>query len=451
MEKVLNNYAKLRSHFKVTFYLALPIIIGQLGQVLMGVVDMVMVGKVSKEAVSAVGVSNAVFFLLVIFGIGASTAIPALVSIALAKKDLKTTSGLLKGSFVVAIGFGLIIQVLILFARDQFHWMKQALDVEILAQSYLYIISFSVVPMLLFLCLKQFADGLSQTLPAMIITLAAVLLNVILNWIFIYGNLGAPKLGLDGAGIATLITRISMFLAIWLYIYKSKKIKPYIVELSDKTIIAVKQILQIGVPSGVQYFFEVAAFAVAAIIAGWIGINESASHQIAINLASITYMVATGISAAGAIRVGAAYGAKDYSLVVKAGTTALIMAVVFMFVCGIGFMTFRFALAELYVNTKEVIEITAGLLIIAALFQISDGIQCIALGLLRGLTDVKIPMFITLGAYWIVGMPLGYVLGFYTSLSVVGIWIGLSVGLTLSAVALTYRFYYLAWRKPKTS
>lgn len=162
-------------------------------------------------------------------------------------------------------------------------------------------------------------------------------------------------------------------------------------------------------------------------------------------------MVATGISAAGAIRVGAAYGAKDYSLVVKAGTTALIMAVVFMFVCGIGFMTFRFALAELYVNTKEVIEITAGLLIIAALFQISDGIQCIALGLLRGLTDVKIPMFITLGAYWIVGMPLGYVLGFYTSLSVVGIWIGLSVGLTLSAVALTYRFYYLAWRKPKTS
>jgi MATE family multidrug resistance protein len=201
-----------------------------------------------------------------------------------------------------------------------------------------------------------------------------------------------------------------------------------------------KKIFQIGLPSGFQYFFEVGAFAFAAIMIGWIGEYELAAHQVAINIASITYMIATGLSAGGSIAVGDALGRRNRQDIIRSGYSAMIMATAFMGVCAIIFSLFSNWIVALYINESHVAEMATGLLIIAAFFQLSDGIQCVGLGILRGIGDTKIPTVITIIAYWVIGIPIGYYLGFKTGLSLYGIWISLSIGLSFSALLLTFRF-----------
>lgn len=439
-------FEKYRYHLLATLGLATPIFAGQLGQVLMGVADTAMVGRVSKEALAAAGASNAVFFVITVFGIGLSTAVSPLAATALAKKDKASLKGILVAALIASVLISIILQLVLILATSKFELLKQAPEVGALAVSYLKIVSFSIMPLVVFLCAKQFSDGLGQTLVPMLITLVAVPLNVFLNWLFIFGNWGFEAMGLDGAGYATLLTRVLMMLSLLIYLVKGPKISGFIQGQAKGINIQFWRTLKLGIPSGFQYFFEIAAFGGAAIMAGWIGTTEQAAHNIAINLASLTYMGATGISAAGGIRVGTAAGRKNKIRLQRAGFSAIGLGIIWMSLSALLFVLFRYQLAALYTNNQEVFIISVKLLAIAAIFQLSDGIQCIALGILRGLQDVQTPMLITFFAYWVIGLPLGYLLGFKTSMGVEGIWVALLMALTASAILLTARFYYLSKR-----
>jgi MATE family multidrug resistance protein len=304
-------------------------------------------------------------------------------------------------------------------------------------------------PFMIFQTFKQFAEGLSQTKQAMYVTIFCNLVNVFLNWVLIYGKLGAPELGLNGAGIATLISRVLMPIMMGWYVIRSKRYRIFNLQFGIKKLrfFMVNRILKIGVPTGFQYIFEVSAFSAAAIMMGWIGVNALAGHQIAINLASISYMMAAGLSTAGMIRVSNQIGKGNQKSMREAGMVVFGMVLAFMFTSAVLFVVFRYTLPTFYIDNTEVIQISASLLVIAGLFQLSDGVQVVGLGVLRGMEDVKFPTIITLIAYWVLGLPLGYYLAFELEMGAQGIWYGLLIGLSITAVVLFFRFNALS-KKP---
>jgi MATE family multidrug resistance protein len=295
---------------------------------------------------------------------------------------------------------------------------------------------------MLFQTYRQFVEGLSDTKSPMYIAIIANLVNIVGNYALIFGHFGLPALGLEGAGYATLITRSFMGIGMMLIVLKSKKYLQFDPSLNFKSINLpiIKKIIKIGFPSGLTYSLEVSAFAFAALMVGWLGSNQLAAHQIAINLASISYMVVLGISAASTIKVGNAMGANNQHDAKLAGYSALLLGTLFMFCTGLIFVTLNNFLPTLYISDPEVIGFASSLLLIAALFQLSDGVQAVGLGILKGLTDVKIPMIITLFAYWIIGLPIGYILGFVFEFNIMGIWLGLFIGLTIAAIMFVSRF-----------
>jgi MATE family multidrug resistance protein len=433
---------QLKLHIVNTFKLAYPVIIGQLGIIMMGVVDSLMVGKLGAAPLAAASLGNGMTFLILIIGIGMSFAVTPLVAIAVGAGKFEDCGIYFRQSLLVNTVFSILISLLIFFGADLIQYFDQPLEVQIQAVSYMKILGLSSLPLLLFQTYKQFIEGLSVMRPAMIITLLANIVNAFVNWVLIFGNLGFPALELDGAGWATFASRVFMALALMGFVMNNKFFKQYDVSFHFKSINTkvIKKILSLGLPSGLQYFFEVGAFSFAVIMVGWLGTNQLAAHQIAISLASISFMAVLGISVAGSIRVGNAVGMKNIDETRRAGFTALLLGAAIMFVSGLVFITFKNFLPTLYLNDEVVISYASSLLIIAALFQLSDGIQAVGIGILRGLTDVKIPTAITFIAYWIVGLPIGYLLGFNFELGVQGVWIGLLLGLTTSAILLTLRF-----------
>jgi MATE family multidrug resistance protein len=432
----------LKKHIVSTFQLAYPVIIGQLGIIMMGVVDSLMVGKLGAAPLAASSLGGSSAFIVLIIGIGVTYAVTPLVAIAVGAGKFEDCGIYFRQSLLVNTILSIIIVVIIYFAADLIQYFDQPEEVQDQAVDYMRIIGFSSIPLLLYQTYKQFIEGLSVMRPAMIITLIANLVNVIANWLLIYGNLGFPSLGLNGAGWATFASRAFMALALMGFVMNNKFFKKYDVSFHFKSINwpVIKKILSLGLPSGIQYFFEVGAFAFAVVMVGWLGTAQLAAHQIAINLASISFMAVLGISVAGSIRVGNAVGMKDVAETRRAGFTATLLGASIMFGAGVIFILFRNFLPTLYVNDEVVISYASSLLVIAALFQISDGTQAVGIGILRGLTDVKLPTAITFIAYWIVGLPVGYLLGFTFKLGVQGVWIGLLLGLTTSAILLTLRF-----------
>ncbi len=432
----------IKKHIVSTVQLAYPVIIGQLGIIMMGVVDSLMVGKLGAAPLAAAALGNSLTFIVLIIGIGVSMAVTPLVAIAVGAHKFEDCGIYFRQSLLVNTIFSILLAVLIFFAADLIQYFDQPLDVQFQAGSYMRILGFSSLPLMLFQTYKQFIEGLSIMRPAMIIALLANIINAFTNWLLIFGNWGFPELGLDGAGWATFASRGFMAAAIMLFVMNTKFFRQYDVSFHFKSInwSVIKKILSLGLPSGFQYFFEVGAFSFAVVMVGWLGTVQQAAHQIAINLASISFMAVLGISVAGSIRVGNAVGKKDIEGTRQAGFTASLLGAAVMTFAGIIFVLLRDFLPTLYVSDETVISYASSLLIIAALFQISDGMQAVGIGILRGLTDVKIPTAITFIAYWIVGLPVGYLLGFNFELGVQGVWIGLLLGLTTSAILLTLRF-----------
>ena len=431
-----------KEHLLNTLNLAYPVIIGQLGFIMMGVVDSLMVGSLGPAPLAAASLGNSLTIIIFIVGIGISFAVTPLVAISIGAKKYSECGIYFRQSLLVNLTVGLILTIIVVAGSELIIYFDQPLEVTMLAKSYTKILGLGGIPLMLFQTYKQFIEGLSVMKPAMIIAILANFVNAFVNWILIFGKFGFPSLGLEGAGWATFSSRVFMAIVLMIYVMNRSKFKQYDVSFHFRNINVpvIKKILSLGLPSGSQYFFEVGAFSFAVVMVGWLGTKQQAAHQIAINLASISFMAVLGISVAGSIRVGNAVGMRDISETRRAGFTASLLGASVMLVSGLIFILFRNFLPTLYINDQEVISYASSLLIIAALFQLSDGTQAVGIGILRGLTDVKIPTAITFIAYWIVGLPVGYLLGFTFGLNVQGIWIGLLLGLTTSAILLTLRF-----------
>lgn len=445
------NYFRLyRQDISQTVRLAIPIIIAQLGVVLMGVTDTIMIGRMLGAAyLGPAGLSNSVTFLIGSIGVGGLSIVSALVSRAKGEGSHNEISRIFRAGVNVGLILSLVLSLINVLVIWKFEVFGQTEFITEISKPYMLVLTLSNFPLLLFVAMRQLCDGLSNPKVPMIITISALFLNGVVNYLLI------KNIGFNGAAIGTLISRIYMFVAMVVFIKNDHFFKPYIKKLNDQISIRplIIKILKLGVPGGFQFFFEIAAFSLAVIMVGWLGEDQLAAHEVAINLASVTYMMATGIGAAGSIRVGAALGRNDLNGIYRAGSTAFGVVAVFMGLCCMLFLFANNELVGLYVrDDQEVARIAAGLMIIAAFFQLSDGIQVVGLGTLRGIADVNMPTIITLFAYWILALPLSYLLAFHFGMNVTGVWIGLLIGLSVSAVLLTTRFYMKmkSYRKAKT-
>lgn len=435
-----------QQHFSRTFTLAFPVILSQLGQVFVGVADSVMVGQLGALPLAAASLANSIFFVLMMFGMGVSMGVTPLVSAADGNGRIIRIGKLFRHGLWINIFTACLLSGVIYGVSRLLESLGQPLEVVTASLPYLMIITASLVPYMIFQTFKQFAEGLSQTKQAMLITIFSNVVNVFLNWVLIFGHLGFPAMGLLGAGWATLISRVMMAFLMGGYVLFSGRYARYALRVSPArlSIPMLSKILTIGLPTGFQFIFEVSAFGSATIMMGWLGVNALASHQIALNLASISYMMAAGLGTAGMIRVSNQIGKNDFKSMREAGWVAVMMVLVLMSISAVIFIGFRMSLPGLYVDDPEVIQLAASLLVIAGMFQLSDGVQVVGLGILRGMEDVKFPTLLTFIAYWVVGLPLGYVLAFELNWGEQGIWYGLLIGLTLTASLLVVRFYRLS-------
>jgi len=428
---------------KRTLHLAFPIILGEVAQMMLGIIDTAMVGAVGYKQLAAAALVMSVINIPYVFGIGITISVSQMVSMAHGRRDGKLVSHYLFNGFWLCAISALVISLAIELSKNILFHLGQDAEVARLALPYLQIMGWSVIPMLLFLSLKQFTDGLEFTKTAMILSLSALPLNAFLNWLFIYGNWGFPRMELMGAGLGTLITRIFIFVVLALIILYHRIFKRYIAvrskvwKLKRQTI---KELLHIGIPSSFQITMEAGAFAISGILIGTIGAVEQAAHQIALSLASLTFMVSMGLSQAGSIRVSNAFGRNDKVAIRQIGTSTIFMALIYGSFCALIFILFRHQLPFVFNDDHEVVLMAAYLLLFAALFQISDSTQAVSAGLLRGIKDVKIPTVFVLIAYWAIGIPVGCLLAFYFKMGAAGIWTGFIAGLTFSALFLSFRF-----------
>lgn len=416
--------------------------LGQLGHVLVGLADSIMIGQLGTVQLAASALAHSIFIVPMVFGIGMAMGMTTPIANADGEGNKTKAGGYLRHGMVVNSVTALIIFILVLIFSAFTGMLGQEPGVVSLADPFLLIITSSIFPLMVFLTFKQFAEGLSDMKIAMYISLGANLLNILFNYLLIFGKWGFPELGLNGAGYATVFARIIMAVLMWLYVFRSKKFKEYILHYRLKIWKRnyFRKLLHIGIPSGLQFIFEISAFALAAIIVGQINAESLAAHQIAISLAALSYMMATGIGAAAAVRVGNQLGAGDYHTMRNAGRSCFALTLAFMALCGIIFFAGRNFFPTFYTDDLYVIQIASQLLIIAVVFQLSDGTQAVALGALRGMSEVKIPTLITFVSYWILGLLPAYLMGIVWDMGPQGVWYGLALGLTAAAVLLYWRF-----------
>ena len=455
MIKVLNNFSKYTREFKYNLKLAFPVMIGMLGHTFVQFIDNIMVGQLGTAELAAISLGNSFVFIAMSIGIGFSSAITPLVAEADGAKKDDDISRIFEHSFMICLILGIVLFLSVFLNRNLLYSMNQPLEVVELASPYLFWVSMSLITIVTFQSFRQFADGLSFTRAAMYSTLVGNAINVILNFFLIFGFWIFPKLGVEGAAIGTLISRICMLTFIIFYLKLHKKLSKYIKKFfpSKVEIKRVKKILYLGLPSALHSLFEVAFFVSAVWMSGFIGKNSQAANQIALNLSSMTYMVALGVGVAAMIRVGNQRGMMNFKKLREVALSTLFLIIIIdIFFCLI-FLTFNDSLPLLYLDpsnpssfsdVSEVLKIASNLLIIAGVFQLFDGIQAVVLGALRGMQDVTKPAIIIFFSYGILGFPISYTLGFYTSLEMVGIWIGLLSGLFFSSLFLFLRFNYLS-------
>ncbi len=427
----------IKYHIKETIKLSVPISLGFIFHMMLGIVDSAMVGKlIGPVPLAASSLVNSLFIIILVLGIGMSVAITPLVAIAKGGGDKKYCGVLLRNSLIVNLFFSFFLFAASYTVSYYLDYLNQPEEVVNLASSYMRIVSFSVFPLMIFQSYRQFLDGLGETIPPTVVNFFANIINAAGNWILITGKFGMPQLELDGAGYATLLTRIFVAIAIMMYVTKSERFKVYNPYIQFKEISAkvMRKIFQVGAPTALQMFFEVGAFSLAAVMVGWISAKALAAHQIALSMASFTFLTTIGIASAATIRVGNELGRENYTELKKTAYVALIMGVSLMFCFGVLFIIFKNVLPYIFVDDTEVISIASSLLIIAAFFQIFDGAQAVSLGILRGMVDVKVPMIMAFICYWIISIPLSYYLGFVINWGVAGIWIALSAGLVFAAV-----------------
>ena len=438
--------AEYLKNYKATLLLAYPVVLSQLGHIMVGVADTAMVGQIGTIEQAAVALSNSFYTIVLVFGLGVSYGVTPLVAAADSAKNYAENASLLKHGLIINTFVGILLFLLLLMVSPLLRFIDQDEHVVELASPFLNVMMLSMIPLCIFSAFKQFAEGLSYTQVAMFVTVGGSLLNILLNYLMIFGHWGFPSMGLMGSCWASFISRVAMAIVMFVYMFRYKKFRPYTQNFHFRSISKelIKKILGIGIPSGLQWVFEVAAFAFAVIMIGWISPKAQAAHLVALSLAAVTYMMASGLSAAASVRVGNQYGLKSRRGVRIAGFSVFMMVTLFMSFTATCFVLFRDYLPTLFNKDPEVIMVSSSLLIVAAFFQLSDGVQVVALGALRGIRDVTIPTAITLVAYWVIGLPMSYIFAFPLKMGILGIWYGLFLGLTSAAVLLFLRFNFVS-------
>lgn len=412
-------------------------------------IDTAMVGAVSYQQLAAVALVTSVINIPFVFGIGITLAVSQTVSMAHGQGRPEQVSHYLYNGFWLcvvsagAVSLGIELSQNILFHLDQ--------DPEVarLAVPYLRLMGWSLLPMVLFMALKQFTDGLEYTRTGMLLSLVSLPLNAFLNWLLIFGNWGFPRLEIAGAGWGTLITRLLTFGVLLAVVLKHPLFASYTRRQSSswhirrKTLVA---LLRIGLPSSLQISMEAGAFALSGVLIGTFGAISLAAHQIALSMAAMTFMVSLGLSQAGSIRTSNALGRKDWKKIRAIGTSTIITALLYGAVCAIGFILLRQIIPLAFNDDDAVVQAAAWLLVFAAIFQMSDSTQAVSAGLLRGIKDLRVPTLLIGTAYWLLGIPIGCILAFYCHMGAAGIWTGLIIGLTFVSLSLTYRFRKLSAR-----
>ncbi|WP_299782245.1 MATE family efflux transporter [uncultured Formosa sp.] len=448
---LLSRYTK---EFKYNWQLAAPVMLGMLGHTFVSFVDNIMVGQLGTAELAAVSLGNSFMFIAMSVGIGFSTAITPLVAEADTAHDFESGKSAFKHGLFLCTVLGVLLFLLLYFAKPLMYLMKQPVEVVELAIPYLDLVAFSLIPLIVFQGFKQFSDGMSMTKYPMYATIIANVVNVVLNYMFIFGKLGAPAYGIVGAAYGTLASRFIMVAFIWWVLKGNKKSREYVINIKFFVLekLMIKRIFNLGAPSAMQMLFEVAIFTSAVWLSGLLGKNPQAANQIALNLSSMTFMVATGLSVASMVRVGNQKGLRNFHELRRIAFSLFLMGTLFAICFALMFFALRTQLPKIYVDLKdvanfadnsEVVHIASNLLLAAAVFQISDSIQVVVLGALRGLQDVKVPTIITFIAYWIIGFPISYYFGKADQLGSFGIWLGLLAGLTSAAILLYIRFNYL--------
>lgn len=451
---MLSAYTK---EFKYNLKLATPVMLGMLGHTFVSLIDNIMVGQLGAAELAAVSLGNSFIFIAMSLGIGFSTAITPLIAEADSEGNFKKGKSSFKHGLFLCTVLSVLLFVMILLAKPLMHYMKQPEEVVILAIPYLDLVAFSLIPLIIFQGFKQFSDGLSMTKYPMYATILANVINVTLNYVLIFGKLGFPQLGIVGAAIGTLVSRFIMLFFLWYLLRNKEKSRDYVSNIKFLVLenSMIKKILNLGFPSAMQMFFEVAIFTGAIWLSGLLGKNPQAANQIALNLSSMTFMVAMGLSVAAMVRVGNQKGLQNFKELRRIAISIFVLGLGLAFIFALLFLAFHKVLPTIYVDlndptniidNSEVVAIAAKLLIASAIFQLSDSAQVIILGALRGLQDVKIPTLITFIAYWVIGFPISYFLGKEEAYASFGIWIGLLVGLTSAAILLYIRFNYLTKR-----
>ncbi len=420
--------------------------LGQMAHLLVALADNIMVGKLGAAQLAAVSLGNTLVFIALSIGIGFSFSITPLIAEAHGKGDQTRIKTIFDHGILLCVINGSLLTLLLFASKPILYYLDQPPEVVALAIPYMEWVAISLIPLMFFQAIKQFADGLSKTFFPMLASILANVVNVLVNYLLIYGAWGFPRLEVEGAAIGTLVSRVLMVVLIMMMLAWHPFFKTYFQYFRIHSIETIKKLTGLGFPTAFQMFFEVALFTAAIFLSGVLGTESQAANQIALNLSALTFMVGVGLGVTATIRVGNQLGLNRPMDLRRIARSIFIMTVIVETVFALFFISFNDFLPYIYIQDEVVVALAAELLLVAAVFQLSDGLQVVLLGALRGFQDVWMPLLICVISYAMVGFPVMYGLGIYGNMGVTGIWIGLLAGLTTSAGLMFWRYRVLSHR-----
>jgi MATE family multidrug resistance protein len=427
------------AEWKALTSIAVPLVIVQVGMMLMGVVDTLIIGRVSPDALAAVALGNLYFFNCIVIPMGTLMALDPLVAQGVGAKDDLAVARAVQRGLLLALILGVLATLAMLPAGPFLRFFRQPVQVIPDATAYIHISAWTMIPFLMFVVIRQTMQALHRIAPIVWTIVIGNVINAVLNWVLIFGHWGAKPMGVAGSAIATLIARWAMFLLLFVVAWKDMRPFMRTLDRSSFTWQPMWRMLALGLPIGFQQALEFGAFAAVGLLMGTFGAVQVAAHQVALNLAALTFMVPLGVGAAAAVRVGHAVGAGDQARAQHAARLSYVVGAAFMMSTAVLFLLFPEELASMYSSDSTLIAVAGVLIPIAGVFQVFDGMQAVGAGVLRGLGDTRVPLIAMLLGYWLIGVPISLHLAFRTGIGPQGLWWGFVAG--LAAVAL-----FLLWR-----